>query len=288
MQNLQVINTETGEIIPQCEIRTPQQITATQRQIDKKRMEQHMLSVTGNFCFYFFTNCQLAGLDNATITRLIMASTYCNYNGILCHDNGRIITQDGLQQILHLKDRVFFNFVAKCKTAGILSYDGQQYKLDRDVFAKGNLKKKDYQQDFTKIYAEGIRNIYNSVSVASHKTLGYLFAILPYINRDYNFLCKNQDENNLDNLSYLTLGEVAAMFGYDVTHIGRLKSDLWHIRFDNGELCVNFVPHPDLALWCVIVNPRLYYMGSNPIEMQKIGNIFFKNKEKDSTRQNVQ
>ena len=69
--------------------------------------------------------------------------------------------------------------------------------LNDSIFKRGKLKNKtavEYQQ----FYFNGVRALYKSANGKNHNHLGYLFQLIPLINREWNVLCKNPLETELD------------------------------------------------------------------------------------------
>lgn len=122
-----------------------------------------------------------------------------------------------------------------------------------------------------RMYSDMIRKIYNKTDPSYRKNLHYLFRLIPYVNRQYNYVCENPYEENIEEIIPVTLGELCNIWGYDLSHLARLRRSLWNCRINENELTINFVAHPELNQWRIFVNPRIYYAGSIPKEVMILG-----------------
>lgn len=68
-----------------------------------------------------------------------------------------------------------------------------------------------------------MRKLYIMVQPSQHKHLGYLFKMLPYVNLEYNVLCHNPLESNLDDIQLMTVSEFCGAIGYDISNWHRLN-----------------------------------------------------------------
>ena len=151
--------------------------------------------------------------------------------------------------------------------------DGCLY-MDHSVFRKGTLGKVK-ESSFSKVYTHMIRTLYNMVPAAAHRDLGYVFQLLPFISWEYNILCRNPEEKNLEDVVPLSAEELCCELGYDYNHFSRLRERFRRLVVsvdDRLEAVVNFVSNgPLLADMKVFVNPRVIYNGTNPEAVRILG-----------------
>ena len=57
---------------------------------------------------------------------------------------------------------------------------------------------------------------------SKHTNLGYIFKLIPYVNCEYNIICHNPLEKDLDLIEPMTVGEFCEAIGYDKTNASRL------------------------------------------------------------------
>ena len=103
----------------------------------------------------------------------------------------------------------------------------------RSIFKRGKLKGQN--ELYRKFYNKGIRTLYEmAYKKCTH--LGYLFMLLPFVSIQYNVLCDNPLEDELEKVNSITVKEFCERIGYDFNNIGRLASIYRHITFDvNGH-----------------------------------------------------
>lgn len=124
-------------------------------------------------------------------------------------------------------------------------------------------------RSFIRLNAEGVQSLYETcTSARAHKTLAYIFKIIPWVNREWNIACKNPEERDYDAIRYLRLGEFADMVGYSRDNAKRLAKELNSVRFEwHGKEQTAFIymtNAPDRPEeWIIAVNPRVYYAGQN-------------------------
>lgn len=200
-------------------------------------------------------------LDDADITRLILLSTYINYDSILCFDNGVKILKNDIVRVLKTSDSSARRFIKNMTQQNILDIHEDYIKLNSKTLYKGNLN---YNTDDAtiRVYIECVRSLYYNCNSAGKKKLSYLFKMIPWINKKYNVLCTEINETDSHNLKLMTFGKFCDLIGYDRTNIARLKSDLLSFRF-NGKRLVSFMMCEDINKYTVYVSPRLYYSGSD-------------------------
>lgn len=200
-------------------------------------------------------------LDDADITRLILLSTYINYDSILCFDNGVKILKNDIVRVLKTSDSSARRFINNMIKQNILDIHEDYIRLNSKTLYKGNLN---YNTDdeTIRIYIECVRSLYYNCNSAGKKKLSYLFKMIPWINKKYNVLCTEINETDSHNLKLMTFGKFCDLIGYDRTNIARLKSDLLSFRF-NGKRIVSFMMCEDINKYTVYVSPRLFYSGSD-------------------------
>ena len=99
--------------------------------------------------------------------------------------------------------------------------------------------------------------------------------MLPFINIEYNMLCKNPLEENLDDVEVLTVKEFCEIIGYDYSQISRLANIYKQITFDvkgrQERFCSFVTDGLDLANGQIFVNPRILYSGTDYVKVQVLG-----------------
>lgn len=255
----------------------------TQAAIQHRQATDAQMSY-GPFTFLFFTPLKDLGFDISMsgYTRLMYASTYLTYKGYLGDTvaGGKVhpFTRNKLKEIMKLSPTRFDEFWSEMLAAGIFKVDlangdddsraVRAIFLDQSKFHRGSIETS-VNQSYIRLNVEGVRSMYETCKTAKmHKTLAYIFKIIPWINREWNLACKNPDEKDYDSIRYLRLGEFAEMVGYSRDNAKRLAKDLNSVRFTwrNREQAAfiymtNAPDRPDE--WIIAINPRIYYAGQN-------------------------
>lgn len=242
----------------------------TKNQKDYYRMKQMQTEAQqdyGPFTWMLY-NCEqeiFKNLTPSTITRLIYVSTFLGYNGFLVHDNGRTLKKDALKKKLGVSNQEFSSFWKKVSVNNNIIYKEEDSRIymNKDIFIKGTLPKKVIKnKDIVRLAANGVRTLYENVdSVRAHKNLSYLFRMIPFLNKEWNILCKNPYETEREYIKYMTMGEFCDEIGYDRTNARRLINSLARIRF-NGQPALLYVTL-DFAVTetKIVMNPNLLWAG---------------------------
>lgn len=261
-----VINASTGEVAKGGLYITEEE--RERRRIAKEnRLDKELKKRTGERFLFVKADNSFNDLPPEQMTRLIYLSTYSNYDGQLMTTERRPMTRKELSNIMGLSDRATASFWACVKDKYIESRDSGLYLLD--AFNKGRLNKKNgvpYQQ----IWVEGVRELYKATPVRQHKQLGYIYKMLPYINIEYNIMCWNPFQKDLNELEPMTIQDFIGIIGYFESNTKRLMNLYKKITFKvNGQeqLFCNFINDPNY----IIVNPNILYKGSNFDKVEVLG-----------------
>lgn len=277
---------DTGELLAtykgNVRVQTEEEIENSKKYFNKKDAEEiggrinSLYEKRGPFIWNIHSTAQqlFPEITPASLTRLMFISTYLGYNGFLVADSKRPLNKNDLEIYLNVDRRTFHRFWNEMTKAKLLNeYDGKIY-LNEQMFSRGRLKKdkiKDLSEDgqyITRIYINGVRSLYNTATVNSHKTLSYIFRILPYVNQEYNICCFNPLEKDKDKIQVMSLGDFADIVGYDRAHISRLASTLFSPIFEvDGKMhsAMRYVVSDGFRkeTYSMFINPCVYYAGSH-------------------------
>ena len=117
-------------------------------------------------------------------------------------------------------------------------------------------------KDYIRLFTPATRQLYeNCKTTSEHAYLSYFFRMIPFVNRQTNILCTNQNEQEKAHIAYMTISEFFDLIGK--THTSRIKKILQTYRV-NGELLIGFFDTPDFLTpkgKYAVINPVLYYGG---------------------------
>lgn len=231
---------------------------------------------------YELSTLQTPTLSPANVARMIYLSTFLSYDGFLAHANGRGIDFKALPEMLKISERQFRNFWKEVSEEKIFrEKDGLVYVND-NYFCRGRMKSKDVAalvmegKYMTRLFIDGVRQLYESATPRSHKTLSYIFQILPFVNREHNVVCHNPLEEDPDKIEPMTLGEFCDVVGYERHNAARLCKALMDPTFAVGnreQHAIRCVLTKSLSReeYKIFINPRVYYAGKDYRKVEVLG-----------------
>lgn len=268
------INYDTGEVTKIFgKFITDKQLEAQRAYKERKTEQYEMQKDYGAFIWLLFEYSKklLPNIKSASLTRLIYLSTYLNYKGYLSFDNGQPIEKKHIQELLNLKDRAFATYYKEMLSNQIFEGKDDLIYLNSDIFIKGKISKID--SDFTRVCITGVRQLYTSADIKSHKQLSYIFRILPYVSRRYNIICYNPEEVDINLIKPMSIGEFCDIINYDKSKAKRLMNSLIDCTFNGDMIAIKYVAHNslDIKTFRIIINPKVYYGGDNHKEVEVLG-----------------
>ena len=256
-----------ARIIPPKQLKGLQQKTEME---DEKKLRRAALSPLGRDYFFVDRLHDFRNMKNQTLARLVYLATYLPGGSLLGSNRLHItrqrpLTKDDLTNELGLKSRHARDEFLKDAADYLTVCTDGTLLLNRDVFKRGHLSKE--YQELQRAYFEGIRKLYRATPTNKHRLLGLVFKLIPFVNIEFNIVCENPDETELDAVRPLSIKQICEIVGYDFSEIYRLKDELFQIRFPVGG---------HLELFCALVqwgakaeqtrmfvNPHVFYCGSN-------------------------
>lgn len=276
-QNLAVVNTKTGEIVPYYE---PTPVLSENQNYAYKnlsKLDQHH-EENGGFVSAFYEQQkpmveQLPTLTQSDYARLIYISTYTGYPergnvfGYLRYDNQYYIDKNGLFKLLDMSMNKFNEFYKKVTELKILEEtDDGKIIMNPFYFYRGDYKEIDdiiANRQHIRMYRKTIRELYRQCPKRQIKRLGLIYAVLPYINPNFNIIAHNPDEKDVNFLKPMRLGELADKLGY--ANADTLKRALRSIRFDRKPVFQFIEDEPDNRKRKIIVNPSVVFGGNGEV-----------------------
>lgn len=243
---------------------------AQQRELEKEMRKQWRKN-TPAFCFVSVEE-QEQGIRPATMARLVYLATYLGYAGVLKRSERRFMKFSDLGDVLYLKKSEVHSFWKEVKDKYVFLNE-HGYLCMHDSFARRG--KITYGGRYQQIYNSAVQALYKSTGSMRHKYLGYVFQMLPFVNVEYNILCKNPMETNLDCIEQLSIDEFCIEIGYSPANRARLMKAYSSITFPvNGkqeQFCVFITKSADIGSTKIIINPHILYHGKMDLETQILG-----------------
>lgn len=163
--------------------------------------------------------------------------------------------------------------------------DNGELRINRDVFMRGDMKPAEIakiaQDDryIMRLYFPVVRYLYESADHETRRVLNYMYKLLPFMNREYNIVCHNPLETDIEKVKPMRIGEFCEAIGYDKTHSGRISRMLFKPEFkvkDHYESAIAYVVNKSLRRedFCIYVNPRIFYAGNRANSVKVLGAFF--------------
>lgn len=274
---------DTGEVIEATtviipigsKIQTPEQQKAAREWCEKqtKRLMQRKLQDELGYFYFVMRQHRFGNISAESAARLVYLCTYLNYNDEFMLTERTKMKKSDLKEILGLSLRTTYNFWNDIKDVYVSDCGEDGLKLISPYIIRGHITKSD--QSYKKFYLEGIRCIYKATPISKHRYLGYVFQLLPYINTEYNIICKNPDETELEKIQPLLIDEICDILDYDKSQRSRFINIYRKLIFEyhgRKECFVNFFTSLDYKeLTRAYVNPHILYSGSNHRMVEMLG-----------------
>ena len=268
--NIVPVDLTTGEIVSGRVI-TP----AMEQEIKKKKKVQEQYKDYEQFYWLFYEMQQQlfeGKIEGAIAARLMFLVTFMGYHeNKLAYRNGKLIPKKDLIHILNLSKKQYYDFIRICAGNNLLFiHDDDSISLTDKYFKRGKLYKKDLNNETSiiRVYCKTVQYLYTNSTPTYHKNLGYLFALIPHVNKQYNIVCSNPLETNFDKVIPLNLKELCIAIGFNPEHANDLKSHLKSIRIRNKPV-ISFVENCNGIK--TFTNPIVYYSGNDYEKVKILG-----------------
>lgn len=211
-----------------------------------------------------------------TVTRLIFLNTFIGYgsNKLMLTERTPMMRKD-LSKVLGVSKAVITAFWKEVSPKYMQEKDDGLIFTNTDIFIKRKLNQRGKYHPYQKFYIDGIRKLYRATEITNHKHLGYVFKMLPFINLEFNVLCKNPTEKDLTKIDFLSVAEFCHLIDYDISQLNRLLKIYKSIKFDvkeNQERFCAFVSDGiNRNSSKIFVNPHVLYNGSNYNQVKVLG-----------------
>ena len=279
LRNRDIIDVETGEAFLNVTVTTDRdrqnykKILEAKQKYEFQGVEiQKQYKKYGSFVWLLYNAGQVLdlGIQPDELTKLIYISTYMGYNNRLMVSEDESMTKKQMREILRVSEDTFHQFYISLTNTGILSEDIDKcLYLNTSIFKRGTIKDvKDIDCNRTRLYIKSIRSLYTQAKVSEHKLLSYLFQAIPFVNVNYNIMCFNPLENDLQKVKPMIMKDFCIIIGYSQDNDRRLKTKLKGLRLQQLPV-FSFVDNAD-GLFCYI-NPNVYYAGNKWEEVKVLG-----------------
>lgn len=232
-----------------------------------------------------------------TLGRLAYLSIYLGYdddNRLMLTRRQSMYRQD-LPDVLKLPQRTVERFLKEAKASGILTVDKYGQLFMSDTFFRGKTRRR----KIMRLYRKPIQQLYKNLILENEangdqksngiKYFGYIIALIPYVNKEWNIVCTEDTVNEKDirKVKYLSIREICELLDFNPSNSRRLiniLTNIWFTVYDeddpdneyNGKkqaLC-NFIKEIHESQYRMIINPDVLYMGGDPTQVKAYGQHF--------------
>lgn len=183
-----------------------------------------------------------------------------------------------LCEVLHLSKSTVWRFLQEVCPAYIYEQDSGLIFSNSIIFKRGKIKPTQEYIRYQKFYINGIRRLYEATERSNHRQLGYLFKLLPFINIEYNLLCYNPLETDIEKLELISIADFCNMIGYDIAHLNKLLFIYRNILFDVGgrreRFCAITYDGVNRNNAKICINPHILYSGSDYNKVEILGAFY--------------
>lgn len=150
---------------------------------------------------------------------------------------------------------------------GLLKFNGKgknkEFYLNTDICLKGELSSKTINTKLlgvTRVFTHAYRRMYDNLENKERNILFYLARLLPYVNVEYNIICSNPFEENIDNIEPLNVKKIFEVLDVTEKSFYNIMSKLEKVKV-NGKYAMCKIVVNKKAKY--IINPALFYQGNN-------------------------
>lgn len=267
-QNITIVDNITGEDVTEqyygvTSKSEKEQIEKAKEASAKKIYKRLSKNEKGYFSMmkYEMCKCLDLGVSISNVARIMYLSTFMGYKNELRDLGNYPITKKKMRELLGITYPTFSKFYDECIANNIFEYKDGYYYMNKTIFKRGKMNKEEKAgHNIMFLYFSGIRSLYRASSSSGHKTLAYLFLMLPYANRKFNALCKNPDEENPEKVECLTWDEICDIL--DIADRKDLKKRITSLKVD-GKKAIVWLGKGAFSFnsCCFFINPQVYYTG---------------------------
>lgn len=285
---LKAVDTETGEILDTTVVTlpvgsiayTPQQ----QRHYKERKAKEQLIEIwrtEGEKFVFANTQNDLQQLKPETVGRLIFLSTFLSYDdNVLYQTQKTPLSIKTLMQVLKLSKATFSRFCKEVMGKYLFICKDKKSKeeriiLNKQAFIRGSLLKYKFCESWQKLFIFPIRELYEILPTVKHRYLGYIFKMIPYINIEYNILCLNPYETDLEKIEPISFDDFCIFNGYTINQRKRLLSIYSNIVFEIREhkehFCMFVTSLNEKDSEKIFVNPNIIYRGTQKEKVEILG-----------------
>lgn len=281
------VNPDSGEV-RQGILISPEEVKISQeeKQLRAER-QQHLVNKTElgtsinnlghgkGFFFYRYNDfLDSIGKDYASAFRFLYISTYADYDGLIFRYGQYYkkipVTLNELKRMLRCNPKTGTKIVNQLQELGLILEKNGCFYINDKYSIRGSLKITE-KQEVTRVFINGVRQLYTRSDAKEHKKIGRIIALLEFMHTDTNILCRNPLESDWDEIQPLTMNDVCEILGYERRSTNVVQPMLLSPRIYDLSILGIFW---DGKKKVIVVNPYLFYSGSDPQAIRWVVSLF--------------
>ena len=268
MKGEKYVSLETGEIFPNIVrlVTADQQETINYRNehYRKQRELYNMIEKEyGNFFFYKYPEL-ITELHNepATAFRFLYVCTCADDNGyIYAWENKYCEKNNDFIYVFKTPQSTSYKFLRELMDADlIIQTKDKRYRITPDIYST-HINDTDFQHNCFRVFNNAIKQLYNNSASREHSSMGELFRLVPYLNINYNILCYNIEETDMDNIEPLSRGDIYNILRPGSDYGRKIVKNFDKFVIKNQPVFGSFNAIQEEHYF---INPRVLYGGNNP------------------------
>lgn len=257
---------------------TPEQQAAARKRREQLQVfsnQKAQLDSLGQFSFVCASQ-QFEDVSPETAARLIYLSAFLKWEaaGALFLTQRSQMSRDSLPEVMGLSRQTVSRFLDEVAPKYVVLDDTSNLYMNPKYFCRGKIGRHGESVSWRKIYMDSVKKLYRLAGKTKHRYLGYVFQMLPFVSIQYNGLCSNIFEKDLDLVQFITDKDFCKKIGYNYSAVSRLKKIYKAIRFDVEGHTEPFCAFVDAGNGTKIyVNPHILYNGTRPDMVAMLGSF---------------
>lgn len=232
-----------------------------------------------NMGSFYFNFCEsLSKYDGAMLFRFLYLSTFMNYKGYLQYGNSSkqsynsLIVKKNIQEILKLKDALYFKTVKYFEENNMIKYDdNNRVYINCKICIRGELSNMNKKKDKIRMFDKQIKELYENSKPSEHKNIILLFKLIPFINKETGLVVYNPEENDIGLLKPMTRKDILEVLNLNNS---RTISNLLNLKILKGTESAFAKISNAFIKNAYMINPRIAYSGTDINNLELILNEF--------------
>lgn len=213
------------------------------------------------------------------VARSVFLGTFTQYDGALLQLSERTpMRLKDLEDVLRVSKSTRKRFWREVRDVIFTTDQDNRVYVKNNLFVRGGLRSHSPSLEYERIYIEALRELYQKAGVTRHSRLGFVFQMLPYLNFEYNVLCRNPAEKQYDRVEPISVSDFCDIIHFNRSKASTLISEYNQISFSvdgrNEKFCRFLGNGKNMVRSHIYVNPRIVYKGKDFHKVEAIGISF--------------